>query len=82
MTTTATALRRLYLTEDHSRVVPESALDAHTLWVAPGDLIPAAEVASFALVPGVDIEGEPEPVAEPAEEPAGKMRQPAANKAK
>lgn len=77
---TKTAKRRLFLTEDRKRIVPESAAAAATLYAAPGDFIPDAAVKQFELKEGVDFE-ESEPAG--AEKPAnGKAAPQAPNKAR
>lgn len=45
-----TATQHWYLTEDHSKVVPEGHQDARWLWAAPGDEVPRDEAERLGAV--------------------------------
>jgi hypothetical protein len=73
--------RRLYLTEDRSRVVGEGEPGGRWLWAVPGDEVSRAEAERLgALSPEPAPAPEPEPEAKKAPAPANKSRR-ASNKA-
>ncbi len=64
--------RRLCLTEDRTRVVPEDSTEARWLWATPGDEVSLAEAIRLgAVTPEPEAEPEPAPVedAEPEDKP-------------
>lgn len=84
MSERVTINEHLCLTEDRSRVVPETDPAARWLHWIPGQQVPRAEALRLgAIQPDPDPDPEPEPEPDPEPEPeAPKRRAPRANKAR
>lgn len=76
-----TADRRLCLTADKARVVPEASPEARWLWCTPGTQVPMADAVRLGAVvpepvaaPEPETDGEPEPETDGAEPSAPAKR--------
>ncbi|MEV2277712.1 hypothetical protein AB0I72_19210 [Nocardiopsis sp. NPDC049922] len=79
-----TVERRLYLTEDGERVVPDGHPAARWLWATPGSRVSRADAERLgALTPEPEARQEKKPSQEEGNKPTGaKRRQPRTNKAR